>query len=198
LHASEQDRDDVQLLRQAWHKQFEGIDLDCLVFIDESGAQTNMCRRHGRSRIGERLVARVPHGHWKTSTIISAVGLRGAFAPAVFDSPADGEVFRAYVQQMLCPKLRQGDIVILDNLQSHKAAGVSEAVRAVGASVLYLPPYSPDFNPIENMWSKVKTHLRTVAARTFDTLCDAVAEGLEMITLNDCRGFFQNCGYATQ
>ena len=156
-----------------------------------------MCRRRGRSPIGQRLVAKVPHGHWKTNTIISAVGLRGAFAPAVFDGPTDHEIFRAYVQQVLTRELRRGDIVIMDNLQPHKAAGVREAIEAAGAMVLYLPPYSPDFNPIENLWSKLKTHLRSVAARTFDDLCDAIAAGLQMISAADCRGFFNHCGYAT-
>jgi transposase len=166
------------------------------VFIDESGAQTNMARRRGRSPVGQRLVSKVPHGHWKTTTIISAVGLRGAFAPAAFDGPTDCEVFAAYVQQVLCPQLRPGDIVIMDNLQPHKVAGVRQTIEAAGATLLYLPPYSPDYNPIENMWSKLKTHLRSAAARTFDSLCDAIAAGLNTITQSDCNGFFQNCGYA--
>jgi transposase len=143
------------------------------------------------------LVAHVPHGHWKTTTIISAVGLRGPFAPAAFDGPADREVFRAYVEQVLVLELRTNDIVVMDNLAAHKASGIREAIEAAGASLLYLPPYSPDFNPIENMWSKLKTHLRSAAARTFDDLCDAIATGLKTITLNDCHGYFQNCGYAT-
>ena len=129
--------------------------------------------------------------------MISAIGLRGVFAPAVFDGPTDREVFRAYVQQILAPQLRHGDIVILDNLSSHKAAGIREAIEFAGAELLYLPPYSPDFNPIENMWSKLKTYLRSVAARTFDDLCEAIAEGFQTITQSDCRGYFQNCGYAT-
>jgi len=155
-----------------------------------------MCRLRGRSPIGQRLVAKVPHGHWKTTTIISAVGLRGAFAPAAFDSPTDREVFRAYVEQVLAQQLRPGDIVIMDNLQPHKAIGVRQAIEAVGATVLYLPPYSPDFNPIENLWSKLKTYLRSAGARTFDALCDAIADGLKTITKTDCRGFFLNCGCA--
>jgi transposase len=167
------------------------------VFIDESGAQTNMSRLRGRCRVGQRLVAKVPHGHWKTNTIISAVGLRGAFAPAVFDGPTDREVFLAYVRQVLAPQLRRGDIVIMDNLQPHKAAGVRETIEGVGATLLYLPPYSPDFNPIENLWSKLKAYLRSVGARTFDTLCDAIAEGFKSISTTDCFGFFRNCGYAT-
>ena len=147
--------------------------------------------------MGQRLVAKVPHGHWQTSTIISAIRRTGPFAPAVFDGPADTETFRAYVRQVLAPALRPGEIVVMDNLAPHRAAGIEAAIQAAGADVLYLPPYSPDFNPIEAMWSKVKAHLRKAAARTFGTLCDAVAEALTCITANDCQGFFQNCGYAT-
>lgn len=167
------------------------------MFIDESGAKSNLCRTHGRAPMGQRLVDKVPHGHWKTTTILSAVALRGPFAPAAFDGPVNRESFRAYVEQVLVPELRPNDIVIMDNLQLHKAAGIAEAIASAGASLLYLPPYSPDFNPIENMWSKVKTHLRSAAARTFDDLCDAIAAGLKTITAQDCKGFFSNCGYAT-
>jgi transposase len=156
-----------------------------------------MCRTHGRAPVGERLVAKVPHGHWKTTTILSAIALRGPFAPAAFDGPVDRVSFRAYVEQVLAPELRPNDIVVMDNLQLHKAAGIAEAIQAAGASLLYLPPYSPDYNPIENMWSKVKTHLRSAAARTFDDLCTALADALKTITRADCQGFFSNCGYAT-
>ena len=167
-----------------------------MVFLDESGAQSNMTRRRGRAAIGERLVAKVPHGHWQTSTLLAAVGLRGPFAPAVFDGPTDTEVFRAYVEQVLVPELRAGDIVIMDNLRPHKSTGIREAIEAAGALVLYLPPYSPDYNPIENLWSKLKQFLRSAAPRTFAAICAAMAAGLETITRADCRGFFQNCGYA--
>lgn len=187
----------MQALRDAWHEQFEGIDPDRLVFLDESGAKNNLCRLRGRGRIGQRVVGKVPHGRWHTSTILSAVGLRGPFAPAVFDGPVDADVFGAYVEQVLRPALRPGDWVILDNLGPHKAAGVRDSIESAGARVLYLPPYSPDFNPIENLWSKLKAYLRSVGARRFEALCDAIAEGLERITLRDCKGFFQNCGYAT-
>lgn len=180
-----------------WHQQFEGIDLERLVFLDESGATTNMTRSRGRAIQGQRVIGKTPHGHWKITTIISAVGLRGAFASAIFDCPTDREVFQAYVDQVLTPALQPGDIVILDNLQPHKAPGIRESIERVGASVLYLPPYSPDFNPIENMWSKLKQHLRTVGARTFEALYDAIAGGLQQITSSDCRGFFHGCGYAT-
>ena len=157
-----------------------------------------MTRLFGRCKIGERLVAKVPHGHWKNSTIIAAIRTTGPFAPAVFDGPADAATFQAYVQQVLAPALHPGEIVVMDNLAAHKTAGIGELIESSGASVLYLPPYSPDFNPIENMWSKVKQHLRSAAARTFDTLCDAVAEALNTVTQSDCLGFFQNCGYARQ
>lgn len=180
-----------------WHERFSGIDPGRLVFLDESGAATNLVRLRGRAPAGQRLVGKAPHGHWHTSTLISAVGLRGAFAPAVFDGPTTGEVFLAYVEQVLVPELRAGDIVVMDNLAPHKSAGVREAIEAVGALVLYLPPYSPDYNPIEHLWSKLKQYLRSVMPRTFEAVCQAMADGLDRITLSDCRGFFQNCGYAT-
>ena len=167
------------------------------MFIDESGAKSNLSRLWGRCRKGERLVAKIPHGHWHTSTIISAIRLDGPFAPAVFDGPADTATFAAYVEQVLAPGLRPGEIVVMDNLAAHKTAGIQEAIESVGATVHYLPPYSPDFNPIEAMWSKVKSHLRKAAARTFDTLCDAVADAIAQVTPIHCKGFFQNCGYAT-
>ncbi len=197
LHAAEQNRPDVREQREAWPDRFLGIDPDRLVFLDESGARTNMTRLRGRSLVGERLVAYVPHGHWKTNTIISAIGLRGAFATAVFDSPTDTDVFGAYVEQVLCQELRPDDIVVMDNLRPHKAAGIRESIESVGASVVYLPPYSPDFNPIEEMWSKLKEHLRSAGSRTFDTLCQAVATGLGKVSRSDCIGFFTDCRYAT-
>jgi transposase len=129
--------------------------------------------------------------------MISAVRLSGPFAPAVFDGPTDRDVFTAYVEQVLIRELRPGDVVVMDNLSPHKAPAIRQAIEAAGATLLYLPPYSPDFNPIENMWSKLKQFLRKAAARTFETLCEAIAKGLKTITSNDCLGFFQNCGYAT-
>lgn len=168
------------------------------MFLDESGAKSNLTRLWGRCPVGERLIAKVPHGHWQTSTIISAIRLSGPFAPAVFDGPADTDTFRAYVEQVLAPALHPGEIVVMDNLSVHKAPGIESAIQAVGARVLYLPPYSPDFNPIEAMWSKVKSHLRSAAARTFDAVCHAVADALTRVTPTDCQGFFLNCGYATQ
>ena len=168
---------------------------ESLVFIDESGAQTNLVRRRGRCLAGERLVAAVPHGHWKTTTMISAVRLTGACASVMVDGPVDADVFRAYVQWSLAATLGDGDIVVMDNLQSHKAAGVREMIEATGATLRYLPPYSPDLNPIENMWSKVKENLRSAAARSFDALQTAVWSALDRVTPNDCSGFFRHCGY---
>jgi transposase len=185
----------VKAAREAWPALLAGVEPGRLVFIDESGAKTNMTRPVGRAPRGERVVGRVPHGHWKTTTMISAVRLDGPRACATLDGPVDADTFLAYVALVLVPALRAGDVVVLDNLAAHKAAGVAEAINAAGATVLYLPPYSPDLNPIENMWSKVKSHLRSAAARTLDALGEAIDAALAAVTPDDCRGFFRNCGY---
>ena len=166
-----------------------------LVFLDESGAQTNMTRTHGRAPRGVRVIDKVPHGHWLTTTMICAIRTSGPFAAAVVTGATDSDVFRTYVKEALVPELTPGDRVILDNLQPHKAAGVREMIESAGARLLYLPPYSPDFNPIENMWSKVKRHLRSASARTFETLQRAVWSALDRVTSEDCLGFFRGCGY---
>lgn len=185
----------MQAARQIWHQGLKDVPLDKLVFLDESGAQTNMTRTHGRAPRGVRVIDRVPHGHWKTTTILSAIRTSGPFAAAVVSGATDSDVFRTYVEHVLTPELLPGDVVILDNLQPHKAAGVREMIETAGATLLYLPPYSPDFNPIENMWSKVKQHLRSAAARTFGALQEAVTAALRNITPGDCLGFFRHCGY---
>jgi len=171
------------------------VPIEKLVFIDEAGAKTNMTRTHGRASPGVRVVDKVPHGHWKTTTMISAVRTSGPCAAALVSGATDSEIFLAYVEHVLVPELTPGDVVILDNLSPHKAAGVREKIESAGATLLYLPPYSPDFNPIENMWSKVKRYLRSAAARTYEALQEAVTSALETITPNDCRGFFRHCGY---
>lgn len=183
--------------RDDWHDQLAGIDPRRLVFLDESGAKTDMARLRGRCDKGERLRTYSPAGHWTITTMIGAVRLSGPFAAAVINGATDSDVFRAYVTQVLTPQLNRGDVVVMDNLQPHHAAGVREAIEAVGATLLYLPPYSPDFNPIENLWSKVKQFLRSAAARTFDLLCEAIDAALASVTADDCRGFFSHCGYAT-
>ena len=168
--------------REAW---FEGqLDLHPkqLVFIDETGASTKMARRHGRAPQGRRLRCSVPHGHWKTTTFIGALRLEGMTAPMRLDGPMTGASFLAYVEQVLAPTLRPGDVVILDNLAAHKGAAAREAVEATGARLLFLPPYSPDFNPIENAFSKLKALLRKAAARTVDDLWSAIAVAIDTFT----------------
>jgi len=172
------------------------VPIEKLVFLDESGAQTNMTRTHGRAPRGVRVIERVPHGHWLTTTMISAIRTTGPFAQAIVGGATDSDVFLTYIKDALVPELKPGDVVILDNLQPHKAAGVKEMIEGAGARLLYLPPYSPDFNPIENMWSKVKRKLRSTAARTFDALTQAVWSALDQVTPQDCLGFFRGCGYA--
>jgi len=168
-----------------------------MVFLDESGANTKMTRRCGRSPVGQRLICSVPQGHYQTTTLIAAVRLCGSQAPWLFDGPMDGELFLAWVKQGLAPTLHPGDVVILDNLATHKVAGVRETIEAAGARLEYLPPYSPDLNPIENMWSKVKQSLKSRAPRTLSQLAKAAAAAFATVTPEDCHGFFLNAGYAT-
>jgi len=168
-----------------------------LVFVDESGANTKMTRLRGRALGGQRLVARLPHGHYQTSTLISGLRLNGPCAPWLFDGPMNGEMFLAWVRQGLAPTLQQGDLVILDNLATHKIRGIVEAIEAVGARLLYLPPYSPDFNPIETMWSKIKQILRSEAPRTESELLLAAKAAFQAISVADCEGFFFSVKYAT-
>jgi transposase len=166
-----------------------------LVFIDETWATTNMARRYGRAPRGQRLVASVPQGHWQTSTFLAALRRDRISAPYVLDGAINGETFRAYVEQMLAPTLEPGDIVVMDNLGSHKVAGVREAIEARGAALLYLPPYSPDLNPIEQVFAKLKTLLRSAAARTREALWSAIAYALDAFSPAECANYFANAGY---
>jgi transposase len=166
LHAVEQKRSDVAAAREVWRDRQPGLDPDRLVFIDETWATTNMTRRYGRAVRGQRLVASVPHGHWKTSTFVAGLRTGGLTAPLVVDGAMTGDIFRAYVEQVLAPTLAPGDTVILDNLSSHKVAGIRDVIEARGANLIYLPPYSPDLNPIEQAFAKLKALLRKKAART--------------------------------
>jgi transposase len=154
-----------------------------------------MTRRYGRAPRGQRLVAAVPHGHWKTSTFVAGLRIGGLTAPLVVDGAMNGDIFRAYVEQVLAPTLRPGDIVILDNLASHKVAGVREAIEANGASIVYLPPYSPDLNPIEQAFAKLKALLRKIAARTVSRLWDALGGLLHRFTPQECANYLANAGY---
>ena len=167
-----------------------------LVFVDESGANTQMTRLRGRALAGRRLVARIPHGHYQTSTLISGIRLEGPCAPGCLKGPWMARCFWPG-SQGLAPTLQKGDLVIMDNLATHKVRGVREAIEAAGARLLYLPPYSPDFNPIENMWSKVKQILRSQAPRTETELLLAAKMAFQAITTADCQGFFLNAQYAT-
>jgi transposase len=195
LHAAEQQRPDVAAAREAWRDRQPTLAPDRLVFIDETWATTNMTRRHGRAPRGQRLVAPVPHGHWKTSTFVAALRSSGLTAPLVVDGAINGDIFRAYVEQVLAPTLVPGDVVILDNLASHKVAGVRAAIEACGASLIYLPPYSPDFNPIEQAFAKLKALLRKQAARTIQALWDALGDLLAHFTPQECANYLANAGY---
>lgn len=181
--------------RIEWCLLQAGLDPDSLVFLDETWAKTNMTRTHGRSLQGTRLIAKVPHGHWKTTTFLAALRSSGLSAPMVVDGPINGDIFLAYVEQQLVPTLRPGDIVIMDNLSSHKKAGVREAIEAAGAKLVYLPPYSPDFNPIELVFSKFKRLLRSASNRTVDALWQTCGRLLHQFTENECRNYFRHCGY---
>ena len=181
--------------REAWHASLADVPAEKLVFVDESGAKTNMTRRYGWGEVGERVVDAVPHGHWKTCTMLAAVRLGGPLAAVTVDAAVDADAFVTWAREVLAPCLSPGDVVVMDNLPAHKVPGVAEAIGAAGAGVRYLPPYSPDYNPIENMWSTVKTHLRAAAARTFDALGEAIGQAMASVTPADCRGFFAHCGY---
>jgi transposase len=194
-HASEQDRPDIVERRWAWFEGQLDLDPERLVFIDETWASTNMARRHGRCRRGERLRAGVPHGHWKTTTFVAGLRRTGMVAPMVLDGPINRDAFHAYVDQVLVPELNPGDVVIMDNLSSHKAPAVREMIEAAGASLLYLPPYSPDFNPIEQAFSKLKAHLRKAAERTIHGLWNAIARILDLYSPAECANYFANAGY---
>jgi len=165
------------------------------VFIDETWTTTNMTRRYGRAPRGKRCIGSAPHGHWKTTTFVGALRRRRLTAPMVTDEPMDGEMFLSYVRKFLCPTLRPGDIVILDNLSSHKVTGVEEAITAVGTTVLYLPPYSPDLNPIEKFFSKLKSLLRKAAKRSIDELWKEIGRLLDSVTQSECENFIASCGY---
>jgi transposase len=185
----------VKAAREAW---FEGqLDLDPakLVFIDETGASTKMARIRGRAKRGQRCRAAVPHGHWKTTTFTAGLRLNGMTAPMVLDGPMNGDAFLAYIEQFLAPALVKGDVVIMDNLPAHKVTGVRKAIEDVGATLIYLPPYSPDFNPIEMAFSKFKAILRKAAARTIPELWGVIGEAIDQFKPDECKNYFAAAGY---
>jgi len=182
--------------RRFWRVWQRYMDADSFVFIDETGASTSMVRRCGWGPRGARLVDTAPHGHWRTTTFVAGLRSTGLIAPFVLDGPMTGEAFRAYVEQFLAPVLAAGDVVVMDNLGAHKVAGVAEAIAASGASILYLPPYSPDLNPIEQVFAKLKALLRKAAARTREALWDKIGCLLDHFHSAECRNYIENAGYA--
>lgn len=165
------------------------------MFIDETWAATNMARRYGRCRRGERLRVGVPHGHWKTTTFVGALTLRGFVAPWVLDGPINHDAFETYVGKVLVPELRSGDVVIMDNLSSHKGDKVREMIEAAGATLRFLPPYSPDFNPIENAFAKLKALLRKASERTVNGLWAAIGRIIDLFSPDECQNYFAAAGY---
>jgi transposase len=181
--------------REDWFEGQLDLDPERLVFVDETWASTNMARRYGRAPRGQRLRMSVPHGHWKTTTFVGALRLTGMTAPMVLDGPINGLSFQAYVDQVLVPELKAGDMVVMDNLGSHKGASVGSSIEAAGARILYLPPYSPDFNPIENAFAKLKALLRKAGERTVEGLWNRIAECLPAFSPNECKNYFAAAGY---
>jgi transposase len=187
----------VKAARQAWRESQPQLEPEHLVFIDESGLSTKMARLRGWAPKGQRCLASVPHGHWKTTTFVGGLTQQGFIAPMLLDGPMNGECFLAWVEQMLAPVLKPGDVVVMDNLPGHKVTGIRQAIAACGADLRYLPPYSPDLNPIENSFAKLKSHIRKVAARTFEGLETAAAEALETFTPAECQNYFAHAGYGS-
>jgi transposase len=197
LHASEQDLTDIARRRERWKKYQGRLDAKRLVFIDETWAKTNMTRRHGRCARGTRLVARVPQARWRTLTFLAALRCDRIVAPCVIDGPINGASFRAYIEQFLAPTLSRGDVVVMDNLGSHKSQAVRRLIRAAGAKLFFLPRYSPDLNPIEQVFSKLKTLLRKADPRTTDHTWRQIGSLLDRFTAEECANYLANAGYAS-
>jgi transposase len=185
----------VQQARHDWKRNQPTLDIEKLVFLDETSAATNMTRRYGRAQIGKPCIAAVPHGHWITSTFIAGLRHDRLTAPMVADGPMDGAMFVAYVNDFLCPTLKPGDIVIADNLSSHKVAGAVKAIEAAGAKLVYLPPYSPDLNPIEQFFAKLKALLRKAAERSVEALWTEIGNILNTVTPDECNNYLRSAGY---
>lgn len=169
-----------------------------MLFIDETWTKTNMTPLRGRAPIGERLVAKTPHGHWKTTTLLAALGLDGVRCSMLTDGPINADAFEAFVEQVLVPQVHPGDVVVMDNLGSHKRFRTRELIESAGAKLVFLPPYSPDLNPIERVFAKIKHLLRSLACRTQETLWNAMQSVLDLITPADAANCFRHCGYTLQ
>jgi len=196
LKALEQEREDVVQKRLDWWDSQESVDASRLVFLDETGLKTNMVRRYGWAQLGERLVDRTSGGHWETNTLIHAVALDGTRGALVLDGPVNSVSFTGFCEQILAPNLDPGDLVILDNLSSHKSIQAQQAVEKVGASLIFLPPYSPDLNPIENLFSKLKQLIRGLRPKTWDEIVEAARKALQQISLIDIANAVEYAGYA--
>ncbi len=195
MRPAEHDRPDIARARLAWHASAPTWDPACLVFLDETGVTTNLLRRYGRAVRGARVHDHAPCGRWQTSTFIAALRVTGLTAPGVFEGAIDGPSFLAYVEQILVPTLQPGDRVIADNLSVHKVMGVRLAIERVGATLVYLPPYSPDLNPIELCFAKLKAILRTARCRSIETLWPLLGQCLPRFSADECRNYFRHCGY---
>lgn len=195
MRAQEQDREEIAQARAHWENYQKKIPAARLVFIDETGTSTQMSRRDGRCAKKRRLIGKAPCGHWKTTTFVAALRSRGLTAPMVLDGPMNGESFRAWVQQSLLPTLKPGDVVVMDNLPAHKVTGIRQTIESSGAKLFYLPPYSPDLNPIEFAFSKLKCLLRKAAARTVRSLWKTIGNSLHSFTADQCQHFFKAAGY---
>jgi transposase len=191
LHATERDTGANRQRREAFVRRLGEIAPEDLIYMDESGVSTQMTRMYARAPRGQRIHDDVPGGHWKMLTILGAMDHRGMLATMTVEAATDREVFLAYLDEVLCPKLRSGHVVVMDNLSAHKVDGVRQSIEACGASLLYLPPYSPDLNPIEKAWSKLKQAMRTTAARSTEALHNAVADLLPIITDKDAKAWFR-------
>ncbi len=196
-HATEQTRPDVVKRRQDWFGAQLGLDPEKLVFIDETGASTNLARKGGRCRQGKRLRVGIPHGHYKSVTLVAGLRLSGLVAQKAFDKPMNAATFEEWVEKRLAPTLSKGDVVVMDNLSSHKGPKVEQLIEAAGAELRYLPPYSPDMNPIEKAFSKLKAFLRKIAERTVVGLMNALETCAEIFKPVECLNYFSACGYDT-
>ena len=194
MHASEQNRPDVVERREAWRQSQKSLG-GRLIFLDETWTTTAMTRRYAWADIGVRAIGHAPNGHWKTTTFLAGLTCEGLVAPFVLDGPINAEYFLAYVEQILAPVLREGDTVILDNLSSQKNEATARLIASAGARVLFLPPYSPDLNPIEMVFAKLKELLRQAQARTVDALWDLIGRSLNLFTPEECANYVRHCGY---
>lgn len=195
LHATERDTPRVQQARLTYGEHLAAVDVQRLKFVDEAGVNLALTRLYGRALAGARAVGSMPRNYGANVTLLGALGPTGLDALMTVDGATDGNVFQAFVEQVLCPTLQAGDVVVMDNLRAHKVAGIAEAIAHRGARLLYLPPYSPDLSPIEQCWSKLKAYLRRAGARTREALEEAIADAMESITAADALAWFAHCGY---